>query len=345
MSFQFRRGAAAIEEAATRKSGGGARSFIPRLRWREDGESHYVLVLTDIDNVTTALLHEWIPVGKGERADGEEYTKWEDFISRKDPAIGEDYDDLSDRLERDAKERCLGVMVELEPVTEKVGNRTKVTSFTVKTSTFTRKTDDGEEEVVQPEISLVVESAITLWGAVGSLDQSRGPITELPVEIIRRGKDQNTRYDLFPLDVPVDLSPIVAHLDGLSYLSQDEDIIDDIIAQVSAAGSDLEAAQVVADAMLTKRLNEMADGERYTELVEPLQLEDMPKKFGKGKGKGKAKKERPARVTRREVAQADRPEFEPAEPSEASKSAPEAEAPAEPVKEDRFAALKARVEG
>jgi hypothetical protein len=334
MSYQFRRGLEAIEEAATRKSGGGNFNFAPRLRWREDGEKKFILVLTPIEEVPTVSLHEWIPVGKGERADGETYTRWADFISRRDPAIGEDEDELQDRLERDPKNKSIGVVVELEPVTETVSGRKKVTSFTVKTSDYTKRDENENEiEMTQPDIAFVVESPITLWGAIGSLDQSRGPISDIPVEIIRRGKDQNTRYDLFPLEVPVDLSPIVDHLDGLSYIGNE---MDDVIAKIEATDGDmLAAAQIVAETMLTKRLDELADSARYEELVPPLKLEDMPKPFGGKKKKGAAKKERPARPTRRQAK-----EEAPAEPEATGESKSEVE-----VKNDKFAALKARVEG
>lgn len=328
MTHEFRRGLAAIEEAASRKSGGNF-SFVPRLRWREDGESKYVLVLTPIEEVATLLLHEWIPVGTGERNDGETYTKWDDFLSRKDPALGEDYDELEERLERDAKQRAMGVVVELEPVWEEVDGRKKVVSLTVATSDYTRKDDDEEVDMTQPNLALVTESGVTLWGAIGAVDQARGPLSDIPIEIIRRGTDKHTQYSVLPIEVPVDLSPVVDHLDGLSYLN---DEMEDIIAKIDATDGDmLAAAQVVADALLSKRLNELADGDRYEELVSPLKLEDMPKKFGKGGKKGAkkpaAKKERPARKTARE-----------------KKAEPKAEANGSD-RNERFAALKARVEG
>jgi hypothetical protein len=335
MSYNFRAGRAELEDAATRKSSGSF-SFVPRIRWREDAETKYILVLTSIEEVIRVQLHEWIPVGKGERADGETYTRWEDFISRKDPAIGEDYDELSERLERDAKDRFVGIAVELEPEVETGNNnRKRVTGFTVKTKDYTKKGEnDGDDDVemTQPELGLIIESQKTFWGPMGSIDSSQGPLSELPLEVIRRGKDQHTRYDSIPfMDVPVDLSPIIDHLDGISYLN---DEMDDVVNKIEAADGDmLAAAQVVADVMLSKRLNELADGQRYEELVSPLKLEDMPKPFGKKKPAAK-KKDRPARATRRQAK-------EPDATAEVSDT-PEAPAEAE-SKDDHFAALKARV--
>lgn len=336
MALEFRRGLAAIEEAASRKGGSGTfRPFVPRIEWREDGENRHVLVLTPIEEVPAVALHEWIPVGKGEKSNGEEYTKWESFISRKDAAIGEDYDDLEDRLERTPKTRHLGVMVELEAIMESVDGRKKIKGFTVKTDTYTRKTDDGEEEVTQPVVGICTASAQTVWGPLGSLDQSQGPLIDIPMEITRRGKDQNTRYDIIPLlEKPVDLSPLLEYLDGISFLSQDEDF-DELENAVEAATDDVEAAQIIADAILNKRLAELADGERYEELVSPLELSDMPKGFGGGGKKKSAPKSRPARP--------ERPARRRAEASEATEEAP-AEKPKAPSKADRFAALKSRVE-
>jgi hypothetical protein len=326
--FQPRRGLAAIEEAAASKSGGGSfRSFVPEIKLREDGEKKYILVLTPIDEVATLDLHEWIPVGKGEKANGETYTRFDAFLSRKDPLIGEDYDDITDRLGRAPKTRCYGVAVELEPVLETVKGRQRPKGFVVKTDTYTRKTDDGEQEVTQPIIGLVVQSSALVWSPLGSLDESQGPLSELPIEITRRGTDKNTRYDFVPfIDAPVDLSPVVQFLDGLSYLNED---MDDVVAAVEATEDDLGAAQAVAEAIYNRRLEELADKDRYNELVGPI--EELVDKFG-GK-KANAGNSRPARPSR---------------PSPRA-SAPEASAEEAPKaadsKEDRFAALKARVEG
>lgn len=324
---EIRRGLAAIEEAAASKGGGNFRPFVPEIKWRDDNEKKYILVLTPVDEVATLDIHEWIPVGKGEKANGETYTKYESFLSRKDPFVGEDHDDIEDRLGRAPKTRCAGVAVELEPVMETVKGRQRPKGFAVKTDTFTRKTEDGEEEVTQPIIGLIVQSAALMWSPLGSLDESQGPLFELPVEVTRRGKDQNTRYDFVPfIDAPVDLTPVVEYLDGVTYLTED---IEDVIAAVDAADDELGQAQAVAEALFNRRLAELADGERYEELVSPI--EELQDKFGSRKGKPASRPARPARRSpRAETA---------AEPAEEAAPAPE------PTKNDRFAALKAKVEG
>lgn len=319
MALDYRRGSAAIQDAATMKSGGGFRPFMPSVQWKQDGESKYVLILSDIDDVGEFLLHQFIPVGRGTKSNGEEFTRYDEFLSRKDPAIGEDYDDLEDRLEREPKTRCIGVMVELEPIVK----GKKITGFVAKTETFTRKTDDGEVETTAPVIGLCTQSAYTLWGALDSYNSSLGSLIDIPLQIIRRGKDQNTRYDIIPFKGdPVDLSPVIEFMDGITYVGDD---LEELTNLVEAEDGDVAKAQTIAQFLFDKRIDELADPERYEELVGPLHLEDMPKQpWGrKNSSKPAAKPARPERRSPRQAAQ---------------------EEHREPRKNERFAALKERVE-
>ena len=324
MALEFRRGSTAIQQAAEKTTKG--RSFLSQMIWKQDGEQKYVLVLTDMSEVATLLLHSFIPTGKGKKANGEEFIRYDEFLSRKDPAIGEDYDDLEDRLEREPKNRCIGVMVELDPITD----GKKITGFVAKTDTFTRNTDDGEVEVTAPAIGFCVQSPITLWGTIDSAHKSLGDLTEVPLLITRRGKDQNTRYDLIPFqEKPVDLSPVIDHVDGISYISEED--LPGLLAEMDAAENEVACAQVVADYLLLKRLNELADGDRYKQLVSPLKLENMPNNpYGK---KNKQATRRPAR-----------PERAPQRISEPEEPAAEVAEAKPPARSERFAALKSRVE-
>ncbi len=110
-------------------------------------------------------------------------------------------------------------------------------------------------------------------------------------------------------------------MDGISYLTDD---LGDIVAAITAADDDLAGAQVVAEALFNKRLEEWADADRYEELVGPIN--DLPNRYG-------AKK--PSKTTSR-----------PRTPEPQAVETIEYEEPAaEPTKPDRFAELKARVEG
>jgi len=285
-NYQPRRGIGAVEQAANRKGGSKIRGFAPEIRWREDGEKKYILVLSNFEDddpnaVVVADLHEFIPVGTGEKANGETYTRYESFVSRKDPlAGGEDYDDLEDRLGNKPRTRCIGVALELEPEFEVIKGRKKPVNFTVKTEAFSRKTETGTEEVQQPVIGLIVQSAFLVWSPLGSLDESQGPLSELPMEVTRIGKDVNSRYNFAPfMDMPVDLSNLFDNLDGITYIGDElAEIKDDIIAK-----GDIEAAQLVGQILVDKRLNELSDKARYEELVTPI--EHIEQRFGGGRKK------------------------------------------------------------
>lgn len=283
-NYQPRRGLSAVEQAANRKGGQKIRGFAPEIRWRDDGEKKYILILSNFEEndpnaVVVADLHEFIPVGTGERANGETYTRYESFVSRKDQlAGGENYDDLEDRLGNKPRTRCIGVALELEPQFEVIKGRKKPVSFSVKTDTFTRKTDDGNEEVGQPAIGLIIQSAALVWSPLGSIDESQGPLSELPIEVTRRGKDINSRYDFvqFP-NMEVDLSGLFENLDGITYIADElNEVKDDIIAK-----GDIEAAQMVGQILVDKRLNELSDKDRYEELVTPI--DHIEQRFGGGR--------------------------------------------------------------
>lgn len=342
------KGADGIREAADRKSGNGGdfKPFCPELQWRSAGEERYVLFLTPIDEALGFLTHEWVPVGTGTKANGETYKKYEWFFSRKDPAIGEDYDELQDRLDNDPRLKTFGVAVELEPVLEPGrGGRQKVVGFEVKTSTYNKKGEDDESiEVTQPIFGIVMQAAQNFWGALATFDEAQADITETPFQVVRRGSGTDTTYDFIHfMDVPVDLSNLIDYIDGVSYLTASDEF-DGVLAEAASKDSERESALVLGEALLNTRLNELADKERYDSLVKPItHIEQRYPKKGKGKkGAPAAKTERPARPARTSRAKADAEA--PAEAAEAAPAPEAAPAEAPKAKGDRFAALRARAE-
>lgn len=341
---EYRRGAEAI--AASSKGGGNFARFVPEIFWKEADEKKFILVLTPMDQVGAFDLHDFIPL-PSEKANGEEYTRYESFLSRKDPYIDEKYDKIEDDLGRKSKVRCMGVAVELEPVMKDVKGRKRPVEFAVKTASFTKKTDDGEEEVDYPLIGLISQSSKLMWSPLNGLDESQGPLSELALEVTRRipgGKKSETAYEFAPfLDIPIDLSAVVEYVDGISYIS---DELDELLPALEAADSDLEASQAIAKALFDKRVEELADLDRYEELLGDVDELEPPPWGGGGKKKEKKRAvgKRAARPSQRRVKQQeseDAPEESTSEPeAEASEETTEEAAP----KTDRFAKLKARVE-
>lgn len=337
---QYRRGAAAIEEAAASRGGGNFKPFVPEIYWKEDGEKKHILVLTPIDEVAALDLHEWIPI-KGEKANGDEYTRYESFLNRKDPMLEEDYDKIEDEFGRKSKTRIMGVAVELVPVMETIKGRQRPTSFAVKTDEFKRNTDDGEEMVTFPVIGLITQSSQLMWAPLKGYDESAGPLEDLPLQVTRKipgGQKSNTYYEFIPFsDIEVDLSPIIEYVDGVSYLT---DGLEELVPEMEAAEDTLGAVQAVARALMAKRIGELADGERYEELLGEVE-ELEPPSWEKGKSKGKSSSKKPAAA--RPSRPSPRKRVEREEPEAETEAAPE-EKPAAEDKHSKFEKLKARFE-
>lgn len=245
-------------------------AFCPQILWRDDREEKFVVFLNRPEDIPTVALHTFVPVG--EWPSGK--TRYDEFIDRTDPGVGEDSDDLTDRLGHRAQQRSLAVAVELEATYTTVGGRKRPTGFSVKTETYTRKTEDGgTEEVEAPLLGLIVQSPRNFFGWVGSFHESTAPIEETPLQVVRRGKDASTAYDFTPfLDQPIDYSNLFDLLENVSYLRGEENLY--------TGEPGLDAAINIGEAMLNKRLNELADAERYERLVSPItEIED---RFGGG---------------------------------------------------------------
>jgi hypothetical protein len=294
----FRRGSAAMQAPDRNKSGGGFTPFCPEIKWTEDGEEKYVAFLTRVEEIPTVLIHEFVPVGEGVSNAGRKYTKYEKFLDRRDPAIGEDSDDLTDRLDHAPKRRQMASVVELEPTYTMVNNRRRPTGFSVKTTTFTRRTDDGEEEVTIPIVGIITQGFSNFMSWVESFNDSTAPIEETPLQIIRRGTGPETAYPITPfIEQAIDYTNLFDYGVNVGYLKDELE------------GKDfegLEGALEVGGILLDKRLDELADPDRYAELVGPIQhIED---RFGSKQER--ARVSRPQASAKTEPASSNQERFE-----------------------------------
>lgn len=270
---QFQRGVAAIQKSMNTSSSGGFKPFAPEIRWRDDGESKFIQIISPAEEIPMVTLHEWIPVGTHAKSGK---TKYESFMSRKDPGIGENYDDLEDRLGSKPRVRGIGVALELEPVLETVKGRKRPVGFTVQTETFTRRGENGEETVTAPKVGLITQSSHLFWGWVASFEENNAPVVETPLQVTRRGKSTNTMYDFIAFeDKPVDFSNLLENVDGITYLNG---MRDEVNASIASSESDLDSAVVVGRSILEHRLEELGDWDRYKELITPIQ--ELNLRFG-----------------------------------------------------------------
>lgn len=270
---QFQRGVAAIQKSMNQNSSGGFKPFAPEIRWRDDGESKFIQIISPAEEIPMVTLHEWIPVGTHAKSGK---TKYESFMSRKDPGIGENYDDLEDRLGSKPRVRGIGVALELEPVLETVKGRKRPVGFTVQTETFTRRSENGEETVTAPKVGLITQSSHLFWGWVASFEENNAPVVETPLQVTRRGKSTNTMYDFIAFeDKPVDFSNLLENVDGITYLNG---MRDEVNASIASSESDLDSAVVIGRSILEHRLEELGDWDRYKELITPIQ--ELNLRFG-----------------------------------------------------------------
>lgn len=263
----IRRGAEAIEAAAERKSGNSDfKPFAPTIRWTQNGEEKYVLILTPIDETPVLKVHEFVNIGT--RDNGKAIYGF--YAYRKDSGIGESYDQLEDEFGIKPSERTFGVGVELEAEYEPgaKGRRPRIKRFKVATDSYDRKNEDGTtEEVTFPLVGVISQASGNFYNHVRSHDADYGPLNELPLKIKRIGTSTDTQYSLTPfMDQEIDLSNLIDYIDGISYISKD--------AREKIKSIDVpdEAAHAIAEAILDTRIEELTDPETYKEEVDPLDV-------------------------------------------------------------------------
>lgn len=319
--YNFRRGAAEIEKAGKSKKSSSQGNFAPSIFWKEDKEERYVLILNDIESIPRLDLINFIPVAYERNGEKREY--YETVIARTESALGEDRrasDPMVEDWDAKIADSNIMVAVELEPTLTEVRGRARPTGFTVKTVEFERRIrdDNGEltdetETVTAPAYGFINQAASNFGAAVVSYDASEAPISETPVKIQRIGKDRNTQYAVhgYP-EQEVDLAPLLDFVDGINYLTAEE--LEEFLA--SAPDEPVDFAHELGTVLLEKRLNELADDERYERLLE--NVVDQGKsldRFGGGKGK-KESTTRTARPTQRRSAKTESDTAESTTPQE-----------------------------
>jgi hypothetical protein len=322
MCPDFRRGAEAIEKAQEKaKAGGDYRPFAPSIFWQNDEDERYLLFLNPIDDIPTVDMIGFIPIKK-KKGNGDTYTLYEQVLARTDPSIDESVDPMQRDWDAKPRDTSIAVAVELEPLFETVKGRKRPRGFEVKTTEYERRVRDDEgnltdetEEVISPVIGFITQSPHNFFNLVASFDAKRSPIEETPLSITRVGSGSSTAYtiDGFP-EQELDLSNLIEYIDGVSYLDDD---LDDLLEQLDTDDGDAEQASVIGTVMLDKRLEELADEDRYNELYE--QITESLDRWGGNKNKKSAapseKKQRPSQRKKKEEA----PEPEEDQPKEKPK--------------------------
>lgn len=312
----FRRGAAEVEKA---KQGKGKKSFgvfAPSIFWKSDKEEKYLWLITTVDAMPRVDVIKMIEL-EHERSDGTTWSSYEDVLARTDPAISEQgykKDPLNDEFDGRIQDSNLIVAIELEPeVTENRG-RSRPVSFTVKTQEFERRIrdEDGEltdetETVVAPVWGFILQAATNFGAALTAFDESEAPMHEVPIKIQRLGKDRNTQYVVtgYPeLVEKTDLTGFFDNINGISYLGDDEEEALNLVPEVIGDLTFEEIAEVasnIGDILLERRLNELADEERYQRIYDSVAEKGETLDIFGSKDKKKSQKTAAKPATKRET--------------------------------------------
>jgi hypothetical protein len=340
----FRKGAEAIQEtlAKAKEGGGNFKPFTPKFFWYGDGAEKYLRFLNPLHDIPEVSMISFIKQN-GKKRDGSTFTYYEETIARTEPGLDNprDKDPMVEDWKATPRQIDVAAAVELIPVyTEGRGGRKKVTGFEVATREFNRKVRDKDgnstdevETVEAPSVGFVQQSPHNFFNVVTSFDAKTGPINEIPCRIDQVGSGSDTTYTMTgfePDDLPdgVDLSALIECIDGISYLTHDEQ--EELYDAVDGLSDD-EAVAIIGATLLDKRMTELADDDRYQELYDGITEEF--RQFGnksKGKQSGSPKRERRSRGSQRRDASTDDGEPEAdnvTQEDNAQEPAPEEEAP------------------
>lgn len=205
----FRKGADAAEEAAKRRSFQRDHYFS-----LDDQESCILRFITDEPDWITVLQYNFVPTKPAPKdKDGKPFERWPKSMSavcRRDPAFEGIYDDdyigeniIDPRTKKLFKPqpRVWALACLREEVKEDgrvVGYRDKVREVEV-----TRKGDDGREttETVKEKAIVIVNMAQkNFFGILAGFARRYGTMLDRDYYIKRKGDDQNTTYEIVPLD-------------------------------------------------------------------------------------------------------------------------------------------------
>lgn len=194
-----------------KKESGGSRArvssnYVPFFRL-QGGESAYVQILTDMEEVPLVEIHRMVAV-KYEDNNGNIKDGYADFTSRA-PGLFEDGDgtDWKDIIENqvghDPDEKFAGIGVVLNPNYKKGSKSTRLSdieSFTVAGRWYESEKNGW---VFYPTYEVIFQTSGNFWRKLDSHHEEIGPITEKPWKINREGNDTDTDYIFYSVDAPV----------------------------------------------------------------------------------------------------------------------------------------------
>jgi len=256
----LRQGPSAIASAVEMRNNNNSefRPFLKDIYWSKDKDFHYLLFLTPIRKTYQVLLHPYLPTENGK----------ETIIAWTDESIGERFDPIEEEWGYRPRLTNLAIAVDLDPLMETVKGRERPVGFEVKTFEFQRRVrdDNGEptdekEIVIAPVVGLVAQSPFNFFSQLANYDAEESPIDQTPVKITRIGDGSGLTYSVIGYDAPVELDNLINYIENVNYVTEPDKLLSEIETMTP-----YEAAGHIGDYLLSKKVEELADMDRYEEI-------------------------------------------------------------------------------
>lgn len=186
------------EEIHKAEKGGGGGKYTSFIGWK-DGDTKLVYFVTPAEEIPKLKLHSFVEIPY-EDSDGNEATRYDTLVCRKDPAFREESNntcDLCDRVGHNPTEKFVALAVELEPI--KDGKKIKGVTPLMRSY----EDRDGNEQEV-PQVGLVIQAARNFFAPYVAWD-GRVELAETSFEVQREGASTDTKYYFFPVNAAPDL--------------------------------------------------------------------------------------------------------------------------------------------
>jgi len=210
IKFAGAAGAQAIENATKQTNA----RYQPELYWGKPGSEEatkYIQLIGDENSFYTFLTHNMMQVGTYTNKQGQTKTKYETFISPRDPNVqgAEGVDIIEQRFGLKPKPRTFAIAVEMEPTIEQSKSKSgkvvnAITGFSVKTRTYK---DKDNVEHVAPVVGVIHQSPYTETFFPWFTDYANNhDLSEHVFEVTKKDEGTNLRFYIEAAGDALDLS-------------------------------------------------------------------------------------------------------------------------------------------
>jgi hypothetical protein len=202
---------------STRKGKG---RYLPNIYWKAgDDEPKFLAFLTPLQEVPRLLMHGFVRTANGPRTFVCRKNEiFEDENPTEECQVCDDFKNAKGESKYPPRNQWLALAVELEPVTERVNGRQKITGFNVVMDEWEYEKDGKTEKGTAPHVGIVSQALKNFWtpfSAKVNREITRngvGDLNEIVYEVSRVGKTKDDTTYLFEPYAP-ELRPDLSEFD------------------------------------------------------------------------------------------------------------------------------------